>query len=760
MNKQDSDYIEALNYHKKNQPGKIAIRATKPLLTQYDLSIAYSPWVAAPCLEIAKNEEDIYKYTARGNMVAVISNGTAVLGLGDLGAAASKPVMEGKAVLFKNFADIDSIDIEVNTKDPEEFVNAIKYLGYSWGGINLEDIKAPECFIIEEKLKACMDIPVFHDDQHGTAIITAAALINAALLTNRQLEDLKIVVNGAGAAAIACIDLLLALGVKKNNVILCDSKGVIYKGRTDGMNKWKEAHAIDTDLRDLSEAVKDANVFLGLSVKGAMSKEMVASMAENPIIFAMANPDPEITPEDIKSVRDDAIIATGRSDYNNQVNNVMGFPYIFRGALDSGAVTINQEMKIAASKALAELARQPVPEEVYKAYANRKMAFGPEYIIPVPFDPRLITTIPVAVARAAIDSGVAKRKDLDFKKYKAQLASRLNPTSGYMNMLFDVIQSKPQRVVFAEGEEEEVIKAAQMMRDDKYGHPIIIGRDHKILPIMQNMGGNSDLHGITIMNAAITPDLNKYIDFLYGKLQRQGYLYRDCARLVKSDRNIFAACMVACGDADAMVTGLNKGYFNNLSDITKVIEPKSNHRIMSYSIMISKDHNVIIADSSITESPTAQDLADITVQTADIARKIGYVPRAALLSFSNFGNQAREKSCKIKEALQILDNMELDFEYDGEMSADVALNPSLRKIYPFCKLSGPANILIMPDLHAASISTRLLQELAAGVFIGPILDGFEHSVQIVPMGSSANEILKMAAFASVGAINKNKKDYK
>lgn len=760
MNRHDSDYIEALNYHKRNQPGKIAIRATKPLLTQYDLSIAYSPWVSAPCLEIAKNEEDIYKYTARGNMVAVISNGTAVLGLGDLGAAASKPVMEGKAVLFKNFADIDAIDIEVNTKDPEEFVNAVKYLGYSWGGINLEDIKAPECFIIEEKLKAFMDIPVFHDDQHGTAIITAAALINAALLTDRQLEDLKIVVNGAGAAAIACIELLLALGVKKNNVILCDSKGVIYKGRTDGMNKWKEAHAVDTNLRDLSEAVKDANVFLGLSVKGAMSKEMVASMAKNPIIFAMANPDPEITPEDIKSVRDDAIIATGRSDYNNQVNNVMGFPYIFRGALDSGAVTINQEMKIAASKALAELARQPVPEEVYKAYANRKMAFGPEYIIPVPFDPRLITTIPVAVARAAIDSGVAKRNDLDFKKYKAELASRLNPTSGYMNMLFDLIQSKPQRIVFAEGEEEEIIKAAQMMRDDKYGHPIIIGRDHKILPIMQNMGANSDLQGITIMNAAITHDLNKYIDFLYRKLQRQGYLYRDCARLVKSDRNIFAACMVACGDADAMVTGLNKSYFNNLSDITKVIDPKLNHRIMSYSIMISKDHNVIIADSSITESPTAQDLANITVQTADIARKMGYMPRAALLSFSNFGNQASEKPCKIKEALQILDNMELDFEYDGEMSADVALNPSLRKIYPFCKLSGPANILIMPDLHAASISTRLLQELAAGVFIGPIIDGFEHSVQIVPMGSSANEILKMAAFASVGAINKNKKEYK
>lgn len=753
MNNVKSDYIEALKYHNNGKPGKVSICPTKPLVTQHDLALAYSPGVAAPCLEIAKSVDNIYKYTARGNMVAVITNGTAVLGLGNLGAAAAKPVMEGKSVLFKKFADIDSVDILVDTNDPEIFVNVVKHLGYSWGGINLEDIKAPDCFIIEEKLKNFMDIPVFHDDQHGTAIITAAALINAAYITDRLLPDIKIVVNGAGAAALACIDLLVNLGVQRNNVILCDTKGVIYKGRKEGMNKWKEAHANDTKLRTLNEVMCGADVFIGLSVKGAVSKEMVASMAQQPIIFAMANPDPEITPEDIKSVRGDAIIATGRSDYDNQVNNVMGFPYIFRGALDVRATTINQEMKIAASKALAELARQPVPDEVYKAYSDRKMIFGPEYIIPVPFDPRLISTIPIAVAQAAISSGVAKITELDVKKYKTELESRLNPTSSYMNFLFERIQANPQRIVFAEGEEEEVIKAAIMIRADNYGYPIIIGREHKISPIIKMMGNGYNLDGITIMNAAINENLEKYINNLYTKLQRSGYLYRDCARLVKTDRNVFAACMVACGDADAMVTGLNKNYFNNFEDILKVIPPKQDHRILSYSIMISKDHNVIIADSSISETPNATDLVEITLQTAKLAKDMGYIPRVALLSFSNFGSPMRKKANEIREAIQTLDKMKLDFEYDGEMSADVALNPLLRKLYPFCKLSGPANILIMPGLHAAAISSQLLQELAAGVFIGPILNGFEFPVQIVPMGSSASDILKTAAFAAVESIN-------
>ncbi|XVN42426.1 MAG: NADP-dependent malic enzyme [Candidatus Rickettsia vulgarisii] len=748
------NYTRALEYHEKNRSGKIAITPTKPLVTQQDLALAYSPGVAAPCLEIVKNKDDVYKYTARGNLVAVITNGTAVLGLGNLGAAASKPVMEGKAVLFKNFADIDSIDLEIDTSDPDEFVNVVKHLNYSFGGINLEDIKAPECFIIEEKLKSCMQIPVFHDDQHGTAIITAAGLINSAYITGRSLDKMKIVVNGAGAAAIACIELLVSIGVDKNNVTLCDTKGVVYKGRQEGMNQWKELYASDTNLRTLSEAMKFADVFLGLSTKGAVTKEMVSSMVKDPIIFAMANPDPEIIPEDIQSVRVDAIIATGRSDYNNQVNNIMGFPYIFRGALDVRATTINQEMKIAAAYALADLARQPVPDEVYKAYSGRKMSFGPDYIIPVPFDPRLITTIPIAVAKAAIDSGVSGVKDFDLKLYKRELESRLNPTSHYMNLLLEKIHASPlQRIVFAEGEEEEVIMAAIMMRDATYAKPILVGRADKISATLNKMGINGHLEGITIMNAAINNNLDKYIDTLYSKLQRKGYLYRDCARLVKTDRNVFSAIMVACGDADCMVTGVTKSYYNSLNDIMKVIEAKKNQRILGYSIMIAKEHNIIIADNSISEIPNEQDLVEITLQTANIAKNMGMSPKVALLSFSTFGNPIRENTNRIREAVKILDNMNLDFEYDGEMSADVALNPNLRNLYQFCRLSGPANILVMPGIHSAKISTQLLQELAGGIFIGPIINGFKYPVQILQMGSSASEIVKIATFTCMDAIN-------
>ncbi len=755
--KHSPDYIKALEYHEKGQAGKIALKPTKQLLTQHDLALAYSPGVAAPCLEIKNNPDDIYRYTARGNTVAVISNGTAVLGLGNLGAAASKPVMEGKAVLFKKFADIDCFDLEVDTTDPDEFINTIKHLGYSWGGINLEDIKAPECFVIEEKLNKLMDIPVFHDDQHGTAIITGAALINAVFLTKRKMSEIKMVVNGAGAAAMSCINLAISLGVKKDNVILCDTHGVIYKGRAERMNKWKEEKAAITQHRTLSDAIKNADVFLGLSVKGAMTKEMVASMAKNPIIFAMANPDPEITPEDIKSVRDDAIIATGRSDYDNQVNNVMGFPYIFRGALDVRATDINEEMKIAAAHALAELARKPVPEEVYRAYNRQRKCFGPNYIIPVPFDPRLITTIPLAVAQAAIKSGVAKVKEIDFKKYKAELASRLNPTSNYMHFLFDKISHAPlQRVIFAEGEEEEVVKAAMMMRDEHYGEPIIVGRHSKIDPIVEELGEGYSLENITVMNAAINNNVDKYIDYLYKKLQRKGYLYRDCARLVKSDRNIFAACMIACGDADAMVTGLTKSYYDSIDDISKVIRPKKDKRIIGYSIMLAKEHNIIFADNTICELPQAQDLVEITLQTAEVAKSTGYKPRIAIVSFSNFGNPLRESFVRIRDAITMLDKMNLDFEYDGEMSAEVALNTDLQKLYPFCRLNGPANVLIMPGLHSASISAHLLEELAGEVFIGPILNGFEYPVQIIPMGSSATDILEVAAFAAMDSINNKK----
>lgn len=752
-----ADYIKALEYHQQGQPGKIAVRATKQLITQQDLALAYSPGVAAPCLEIEKNPDNIYKYTAKGNNVAVITNGTAVLGLGAIGAAASKPVMEGKAVLFKKFADIDCIDIEVDCTDPDEFINAVKYLGPSWGGINLEDIKAPECFIIEEKLKELMDIPVFHDDQHGTAIITAAGLINAVFLTKRKMSDIKIVVNGAGAAAMACINLIISLGVAKNNVILCDTRGVIYKGRPDGMNKWKEEKASDTKCRTLAEAMNGADVFLGLSAKGAVTKDMVASMAASPIIFAMANPDPEITPEDIKSVRDDAIIATGRSDYDNQVNNVMGFPYIFRGALDVRATCINEEMKIAAATALADLARKPVPSEVSRAYNNERKSFGPNYIIPVPFDPRLITTVSVAVAKAAIKTGVAKIKDLNIKEYTAKLASRLNPTSTYMHLIYDRISNAPlQRVIFAEGEEEEVVKAAMMMRDEHYGKAIIVGREEKINPLIANLGDGYNIDGITIMNAAINKNIDKYIEILYKKLQRKGYLHRDCARMVKMDRNVFSACMIACGDADAMVTGTTKSYYNSLDDICKVIKPKANKRIMGYSIMLSHKHNIIIADNTACELPESDDLVEIALQSAEIAKSMGMTPRVAILSFSNFGNPERATTIRARDAINKLDQMKVDFEYDGEMTADVALNPHLQKLYPFCKLTGAANILIMPGVDSAAISTTLLEELSGGIFIGPILNGFEYPVQIVPMEASASEILKVAAFAAIEAINESK----
>ncbi|RTK92704.1 MAG: NADP-dependent malic enzyme [Rickettsiales bacterium] len=756
-NSKSPEYLKALDYHQFEKPGKISLRPTKTLATQHDLALAYSPGVAAPCLEIAEDEENIYKYTARGNTVAVVTNGTAVLGLGAIGAAASKPVMEGKAVLFKKFADIDSFDIEVDTTDIDEFINAVKHLGYSWGGINLEDIKAPECFVIEEKLKEYMKIPVFHDDQHGTAIITAAGLINALFLTNRNMSDVKIVVNGAGAAAIACINLIVSMGINKNNIILCDTQGVIYKGRTNGMNKWKEEKAIDTPHRSLTDAMVGADVFIGLSAKGAVTKEMVQSMASLPIIFAMANPDPEISPEDIKSVRDDAIIATGRSDYNNQINNVMGFPYIFRGALDVRATCINEEMKIAAAMALADLARKPVPVEVYRAYGTGHKSFGPEYIIPVPFDPRLISTISVAVAEAAIASGVAKIKNLNIKEYKTSLASRLNPTSSYMHFVYERIHhSEMQRIIFAEGEEEEVIKAAMMMRDEHYGKPIIVGRQHKIDQLVAAMGHNHTLDGIIVMNAAINTNLNKYIDYLYTKLQRKGFLYRDCARMVKTDRNVFAACMIACGDADAMVTGLTKSFYTSLDDIQKVINPKPGKRILGYSIMLSSKHNIIIADNTVCEMPDARETTEITIQIAKIAKLMDLNPRVALISFSNFGNPLRDKTVKIREAVAMLDQMDLDFEYDGEMSVDVALNTNLQKLYPFCRLKGPANVLIMPGLHSASISTHLLEELAGGTFIGPILDGFEFPVQIVHMGSSANDILKTAAFAAIDAINAKK----
>lgn len=747
---------DALYFHKRDgKPGKVSVLPTKSLMTQRDLSLAYSPGVAVPCLAIEKDPALAYEYTAKGNYVAVISNGTAVLGLGNLGALASKPVMEGKAVLFKRFADIDSVDIEINTEDPEEFINAVKYLGPTWGGINLEDIAAPECFIIEQKLKELMDIPVFHDDQHGTAIITAAGLINAAHITGRKMKDLKVVANGAGAASIACVELIKAMGVQHENVIMCDSRGAIYEGRKEGMNQWKSAHAVKTDARTLADAMKGADVFIGLSVKGAVTKEMVKSMAKKPIIFAMANPDPEITPEDVDSVRDDAIVATGRSDYPNQVNNVMGFPYIFRGALDVRATTINDEMKIAAANALAALAREHVPDEVSSAYSGRKMQYGPGYIIPVPFDPRLISTIPSAVAQAAMDSGVAQRPIADMTTYKRELTARLNPTSNSMNLIFDRIAANPKSIVFSEGEEEKVIRAAAIWYSQGYGTPKLVGRENHILKKMAEMG--IDPTGIEIHNAASSERNEVYTDFLYTRLQREGHLYRDCVRMVKNDRNIFAACMVQCGDADAMITGLTRNYYDSLEDVLKVVDNKPGKMVFGLTIMIAKGRTVFISDTTVNELPTPDELADIAIQTAEEARNLGHEPRVALLSFSSFGNLIRDRSNEIRDAVEILDMSDVNFEYDGEMAADVALNPELLKLYPFCRLSGPANVLIMPALHSANISSKLLQALGDGTVIGPMLIGLEKPVQIVQMSSSVSEILNTAAFAAIDAMKADTK---
>jgi malate dehydrogenase (oxaloacetate-decarboxylating)(NADP+) len=746
---------EALQFHSSGRPGKLEIAPTKPLTTQRDLTLAYSPGVAVPCLRIADDEALSYEYTNRGNVVAVISNGTAVLGLGHIGAAAAKPVMEGKAVLFKRFADIDGIDIEVDTTDIDEFVNCVRYLGKGIGGINLEDIKAPECFVIEQRLRELMDIPVFHDDQHGTAIITTAGLINALQLTGRSLEDSKMVVNGAGAASIACVELLKAMGMKHDNVVLCDSKGVIHQGREAGMNQWKSAHAANTDARTLADAMKGADIFVGLSVKGAVDKDMVASMADKPIIFAMANPDPEITPEEVREVRDDAITATGRSDYPNQINNVLGFPYIFRGALDVRASTINDEMKIAAAHALAELAREDIPDEVDKAYGGQRLRYGADYIVPVPFDPRLIVAVPSAVAKAAMDSGVARRPIENLDQYRRELTQRLDPTASSLQVAFEVVRANPRRVVFAEGEEEQVIRAALAFRTAGYGTPVLIGREHRIKETMKSIGLDESTD-LEIHNARLSSDNAKYAEFLYGRLQRQGYLFRDCQRLVNQDRNVFAACMVVQGDADAMITGATRSFSVALEDITRVIDPSPGERIIGLQMVVAKGRTVFIADTNVHEVPTAEALADIAMQSAAKARQLGQEPRVALLSFSNFGNPILPATERVREAVRILDSRKVDFEYDGEMSADRALNYALlKRLYPFCRLSGPANVLVMPALHSANISAKLLQELGGGSVIGPMLLGLSESAQIVPMGSTVSDIVHAAALAALAAHDAN-----
>ncbi|QGM47666.1 NADP-dependent malic enzyme [Methylocystis heyeri] len=740
---------EALLFHSRGRPGKLAVVATKPMATQRDLSLAYSPGVAAPVHAIAQDASLAFDYTVRGNMVAVITNGTAILGLGDLGALAAKPVMEGKAALFKRFADIDSIDLEVDTRDVDEFVNAVRYLGPSFGGVNLEDIKAPECFIIEERLRELMDIPVFHDDQHGTAIISSAGLINALLLTGRDIRKTRLVCNGAGAAGIACLELAKALGFDPANVTLCDTKGVIYRGRSEGMNQWKSAHAVETSARTLAEALEGADIFFGLSVKGALTPDMLKGMAKDPIVFAMANPDPEILPEEALAVRPDAIVATGRSDYPNQINNVLGFPYIFRGALDVRARTINMEMKIAAAKALAQLAREDVPDEVANAYRGARPRFGRDYLIPAPFDPRLISVVPPAVAEAAMESGVARRPIVDMKHYRAELWARRDPVAAVMQTVYERVRLSPKRVVFAEGEEEQVIRAALAFVNQGLGRAILVGREDRVLSTAKEAG--LDLGDrIEIHNAKLSSRNAVYAEFLFERLQRKGFLFRDCQRLINTDRNHFAAAMVAQGDADAMVTGVTRNFSNALQDVSHVVDQKPGHRLIGASLVLASGRVVVVADTAITEMPEASDLAEIAIEAAGVARRIGLEPRVAMLAFSTFGYPPGERTARVHEAVRILDQRRVDFAYEGEMGADIALNRQLMAAYPFCRLKDTANVLVMPAFHSAAISTKMLQELGGATVLGPLIVGLDKPIQIVQLGATDAELVNMAALAAFG----------
>jgi malate dehydrogenase (oxaloacetate-decarboxylating)(NADP+) len=745
---------EALALHCAPPAGKLQIRISKPLATARDLSLAYSPGVAAPCLRIARDADAVYDYTDKGNMVAVISNGTAVLGLGNLGALASKPVMEGKVALFKRFADVDGIDLCISTEDVDEFVNCVRFLGPSFGAINLEDIKAPECFMIEARLRELMDIPVFHDDQHGTAIVASAGLINACHLTGRDLKHVRLVVNGAGAAAIACVELIKALGVPHDHVVLCDTKGVVWQGRREGMNQWKSAHAVATPARTLAEALEGADAFFGLSVKGAVSQAMVRGMADKPIIFAMANPDPEITPEEARAASPHAIIATGRSDYPNQVNNVLGFPYIFRGALDVRASTINEAMKIAAAEALALLAREDVPDEVTTAGAGHRLQFGPYYIIPNAFDPRLISRLAPAVAKAAIDSGVARRPIADLRKYARELSGRLDPTANALDAIMEAVRAQPKRVVFAEGEEAKIVRAACGFRDGGYGTPVLIGREDRVRATMASLGlGQAD--GIEIQNALLSTNNKKYTEFLYARLQRHGFVYRDCQRMVNQDRNVFAACMVATGEADAMVTGLTRSSAVCLEDIGRAIDTAPATTAFGLTLMVGAHGTTIfIADTLMHPRPSPQQLADIACGAAREARRLGHEPRVALLSFSTFGNPMHATSAILRDAVALLDARGVDFEYDGEMSPDVALDASFRALYPFCRLTGPANVLVMPGLHSAHITSRLAPRLGGGSTIGPLLIGLTHAAHLVPMDASVSQIVEIATLAAYQTVTR------
>jgi len=738
---------DALAYHLEPTPGKFEITASVPMTTQRDLSLAYSPGVAVPCLAIADKPELAYDYTNKGNLVAVISNGTAVLGLGNLGALGSKPVMEGKAVLFKRFADVNSIDIELDTENPEEFINAVKLMGPTFGGINLEDIKAPECFIIEQALKEVMDIPVFHDDQHGTAVICAAGLINALHLSGKKIQDVKIVLNGAGAAGIACIELLKSMGAKHNNCIVCDTKGVIYQGRTEGMNQWKSAHAISTELRSLDDAMVGADVFLGVSVKGAVTPAMVESMALDPVIFAMANPNPEITPEEAHAVRPDAIVATGRSDYPNQVNNVLGFPYLFRGALDIHARAINDEMKIACARALADLAREEVPDEVALAYGT-KLSFGRDYIIPTPFDPRLIYRIPPAVARAGMDTGAARRPIVDMDGYELSLKTRMDPTASILRGINARARSAQARIIFAEGDDERVLRAAVLYQRQGFGKSIVVGRESDVHQGLEAAGLGDAVGELEVVNAANTEHLEDYKNYLYQRLQRKGFDKTDVHRLAARDRHVFASLMLAHGHGDGLVTGVTRKSAHVLELISHVYDVGPHDGAVGVTAILSKGKITLIADTLVHEWPDENDLADIAERGASVARALGLEPRVAFVSFSTFGYPVSERAEKMRIAPDVLLKRGVDFEFEGEMAVDVALNVNEMKKYPFSRLTGPANVLVVPARHSASISVKLMQEMGGATVIGPILTGIDKPIQICSTVSSVNDILNMAAIAA------------
>ena len=742
---------EALEFHSLNKPGKIEINSSKPMTTKRDLALAYSPGVAVPVQAIYDNPETAYDYTSKGNLVAVISNGSAILGMGNLGALASKPVMEGKAVLFKRFADIDSIDLEIDSHDADEIINSVKNFACSFGGINLEDIAAPDCFVIEEKLKEILDIPVFHDDQHGTAIITTAALLNALDITGKSIKDIKVVVNGAGASAIACTNLFKNSGVPNENVTMLDRKGVIYRGRTEGMDQWKSAHAIDTKNRTLEEAINGADVFLGLSAKGALKKKLVKTMAKNPIIFACANPDPEITPEEIMEVRDDAIIATGRSDYPNQVNNLIGFPYIFRGALDVRATTINEEMKVAAANAIASLAREDVPDEVVSAMGGDRPKYGKDYIIPSTFDPRLISVIPAAVAKAAMDSGVARKNVEDFEIYKEQLKQRLNPSVTIMQGINSYIKKNQKRIVFADGEDKNTLKAAIAFKNSKLGIPILVGKKEKIKERIKEIGYNENFD-IEVINSQDSEKREKYVSFLFKKMQReQGLLERDCDRLVRNDRVIWASCMVACGDADGAVTGNTRRFGASFEKVTQVIDARPGEIMFGLNMVVAKGKTIFVGDTSVNEYPSSEELAEIAISAARVVKMFGFVPKVAFVSHSTFGQPLTSRTKHIKKAVEILKSKNVDFDFDGDMQPDVALNDEYKELYPFSSIVGNANILIMPGQHSAAISYKMMKSLGDTKVIGPLLIGLGQPIEIAPLRSSTSEIINLASVAAYSA---------